>query len=417
VVARPSRSGSEADEPEEHEKHEKPQDPHHPTLPDRDGLATLQSASLPCGNQQQQHQPAPTRSNQRQPANPTGTVWCRGLVEGSSKTQFRRLTAIQREPILRPMKTQTTAAEHATCQRANSDSLSVNAVLSNACRYAAGLVAGVCLLGSVVSAHGAFITTYSPDQTGTLSGPVEGLAATSTHYLLTNLGGSAKLDKNFDGNNQESGIFVNPSHAQDAASLNDSYMFQLGIDNGVRKVDLSTGNLVALNGTAGINAGPGSFGIGYDPVSHSIGIGNFNGSTMSFSRYDLDTGTLTSLASFGFDTATYGTPSGLDFVNKNGNLRMLVGTRDQFSMETGNYSNFILDMNALTGSVDQYATTPGSTSKLRDLFYHDGRLATGFQSGGSGNIRVGDFNVIPEPSTLLLLGAGALVVGMYRRRK
>jgi len=44
VVARPSRSGSEADEPEEHEK---PQDAHQPALPDRDGLATLQSASRP----------------------------------------------------------------------------------------------------------------------------------------------------------------------------------------------------------------------------------------------------------------------------------------------------------------------------------------------------------------------------------
>mgnify|MGYP006290069801 CR=1 FL=1 len=190
-------------------------------------------------------------------------------------------------------------------------------------------------------------------------------------------------------------------------------MFQLSTTDGIRKVDLSDGSQVLINGNLGIDAGANAFGIGYDPSSNSIGIGNFNGSTMSFSSYNIGTGTLNPLASFAFDSSAYGTPTGLDF--KNG--RMIVGTRDQKDNFFASEKNFILDMDALTGSIDQYATISGSSSKLQDLLYSDGRLATSYQNGGSGSVKVGDFQTVPEPGSALLVGLGALATAMYRRRK
>jgi hypothetical protein len=125
------------------------------------------------------------------------------------------------------------------------------------------------------------------------------------------------------------------------------------------------------------------------------------------------THTLNPLVSFAFDSSEYGTPTGLDF--KNG--RMIVGTRDQKGNFFASEKNFILDMDALTGSIDQYATISGSSSKLQDLLYSDGRLATSYQNGGSGSVKVGDFTTVPEPGSAFLFGLGALATARYRRRK
>lgn len=274
---------------------------------------------------------------------------------------------------------------------------------------AGGLVGLTSLVGSVNKAD-AGLVSYSPDQIGSVSAPIIGLGETSSDYLLTTQFGVAKLDKDFNGNNQETGIFGNPQTAQDAASLDDTYMFQLSTTDGIRKVDLSNGNQVFINGQIGINAGANAFGIGYDPSSNAIGIGRFDGSTMSFSSYDIGTGTLSPLVSFAFDPSAYGTPTGLDF--KDG--RMIVGTRDQKDNKFAPEKNFILDMDALTGSIDQYATISGSSSKLQDVLYSDGRLATSYKNGGTGIVGVGDFTTVPEPSSLAL-GLGGLAL-LYRRK-
>lgn len=276
---------------------------------------------------------------------------------------------------------------------------------------AGGLVGLAALVGSAQHTDAAMIVNYTPNQIGLVSAPIVGLGETTSDYLLTNAFGTSTLDKNFNGNNQQIPGFSNPTTAKDAASFDNNYMFQLGSDGGIRKVNVSNGDQVFFNQLASLDPGAGAFGIGYDPVSNEIGIGRFDGNIMSFSSYNLGTGILTPLASFAFNTSAYGIPSGLDF--KNG--RMIVGTRDQFSMETEDFSNYILDMNANTGSIDQYATTPGSSSKLQDVLYSDGRLVTSYQSGGSGTIQVGDFPIVPEPATLMLLGAGGLA--LLRRKK
>jgi hypothetical protein len=154
---------------------------------------------------------------------------------------------------------------------------------------AGGLVGLAALVGSAQKADASVIVDYNPDQIGSVSAPIVGLGETSSDYLLTASGGTAILDKNFNENNQETGVFGNPGTAQDAASFDDNYMFQLENNDNISKVNLSNGALTAINGNSGIHVGAGSFGIGYDPISNSIGIGNFDGSTMSFSSYDMDT--------------------------------------------------------------------------------------------------------------------------------
>lgn len=281
--------------------------------------------------------------------------------------------------------------------------------------FTAGAAIGLAALVGGEAKAAPVQVTYMPNQVGTVAAPIVGLGSTSTDYLLTNQFGTSTLNLNFNGNGQQVPGFENPSTAKDAASHNDQYMFQLGTDNNVRRVNLTNGNIDVPFGI--FSAGPGAFGIGYDSSLNQIGIGKIQNGQMTFQVYDLGTGAISNLATFSYDAATYGTPTGLDFVNHNGSQRMLVGTKDAYCPEQEELFNHVLDFNAKTGSLDQYLKILQNSGSLEDVLYVDGKLATSFQSGGSGNVRVGNYTPVPEPATLAILGLGALGASALGRRK
>ena len=257
---------------------------------------------------------------------------------------------------------------------------------------------------------------YNPDQVGTVSAPVLGIGQNSSDFLLTTENSRASLDKNFDGNNQETPVYANQSTSKDSASYNDSYLLQLGDNNSFEKRNLSDGNWNTFNGNNSVNLGVGTFGIGYDAGLNTLGFARLNGSTMSFHTYDFGSDSFDDLASFSYDSAVHGTPSGLDFANVDGNLRMIVGCKDA---QNGPFlkDNFILDMDALTGSIDQYVKFDGTNEKIEDLSYDvdTQRLALGIDAGTGGSVYVGDFQAIPEPSTMGLIGVAGLGAYLIRR--
>jgi hypothetical protein len=283
--------------------------------------------------------------------------------------------------------------------------------MANKLRSLTGATAmGLASLLGPAKSDGAVIVTYTPDQSGTVQNPVYGLSSTDSNYFLSGQTGTSSLPLNFNGNNQQTPLFSNPASVKDAASLDNDYMFQLGTTGDLFKVSTVDGKLNVPFGS--LSLGSSTFGIGYDALSNAIGIAQYDGTNMTFNTYNVATDTLGTPVSFAFDQAQYGTPTGADFHNG----RMLIGTRDQFSLETENLSNFILDMDATTGTIAQYATINGSTNKLQDLHYADGRLAAAFERAGQGYVQVGDFNPIPEPSTYALIG-GFVAFGLAAARR
>ncbi len=258
---------------------------------------------------------------------------------------------------------------------------------------------------------------YNPDQVGTVSAPVLGIGQNSSDFLLTANGSWDRLDKNFDGNNQEIPAYANSSTSKDSALFNDSYMLQLGDNNSFQKINLSDGLNHSFNGNNSLNLGVGTFGIGYDSIENKLGFARLNGSTMSFHTYDFITDSFADLASFSYDSAVHGTPTGLDFANADGSLRMIVGCKDQKDDFFAEEKNFILDMNAETGSIDQYVKFNGDGEKLEDLSYDvdSQRLAIGYEAGTGGFVSNGDFQAIPEPSTMGLMGVVGLGAYLLRR--
>lgn len=179
-------------------------------------------------------------------------------------------------------------------------------------------------------------------------------------------------------------------------------MLQLGTDNNLRKIRISDGEQQlwfdnALGWHASRNLGSYVFGLGYDAGLNKVGFGRFDGSTMSFHTYDFATDQIDDHASFPFDTAQYGTPSGLDFVTHNGNWRMLVSAKNR--REGFGYWNYILDMDAATGEIGQFAKNKGLNEKFEDVAYDSlaCRLAVGFEWGGSGVVKVSSYTPFTRP--------------------
>ncbi len=159
-----------------------------------------------------------------------------------------------------------------------------------------------------------------------------------------------------------------------------------------------TGSLTVINGNGGVDLGDHVFGIGYDAGLNKLGFGRFDGSTMSFHTYDFATDQIDDHAGFPFDSAQYGTPTGLDYVNHNGNWRMLVSTKNgPKEMPWDPSQNFILDMDAETGEVGKFKNFDGNSLKLEDLSYNSGRLASVYEEGSTGLVQVDDFTPFTRP--------------------
>lgn len=270
---------------------------------------------------------------------------------------------------------------------------------------------------------GQSVFSFVADRSGTVQNPVYGLSATDTDFYLSDQNFTRTLPLNFTGNGQDSTLANwtngNPfTPVVDAASFDNNYIFQLDSSGNIYKVSTVNGAFDTSFGTSGVvNTGSNkSFGIGYDADTNKIGIGKLDGSDMTFGTYDLGTSTLSWNGDFSFDTNTYGTPTGLDFARVGNSDRMLVGTEDGPGNALGP-NNFILDMDFNSGAIGQYGTITGSTDKLEDVHYLDGKLALAFASGPEGNIQVMDnFAPIPEPRSMAFIaGLGALFVLLRRR--
>ena len=257
---------------------------------------------------------------------------------------------------------------------------------------------------------------FTVEQGGNVTAPVYGLAAEGTNYLLTHSGDTATLPKDFNGNNQETPVFNNPSTAKDAASFDETRMLQLATDNNVRKVNLSDGTQALISGNQDLFVGNNSFGIGYDAAANVMGVGRYDAAEneMTFLTYDFNLQSFTSTNTFTFNQSQYGTPTGLDFAVVNGQKRMVVGTRDgPASGPLPVPRNFVLDM-SLGGDIGQHFTTLGGTYKLEDVLVdpNNNSIAIGYRrnDGNQGRVEVGEFH-ITAPDTFYVMGLGSIQLG------
>lgn len=258
------------------------------------------------------------------------------------------------------------------------------------------------------------ISAFSATQSGLTDQIPVGMSQTASDLYLTGADDSAKLAKSYSGNNQDTFAFNNPATMKDAATFDNSYALQLGTDNTLYKVKLSDGTLAEFSpSNFGISAGANAFGVG--KLGNDFIVGYWNGSELSTRKLDSSSWTLGSAVTYDFNSATYGTPTGLDGAIQGSSERLLLGTQD------GNSDlNHILDYDANTGSFSgQGLSITGSAGNLQDLTYSNGRLDAGMQfNGNDGFVATTNYTPVPEPAQIAaLLGLGALGAAAYRRRK
>lgn len=259
-----------------------------------------------------------------------------------------------------------------------------------ACPRKSSILAALTLAAASMAAPGQadaapIYVPFVADQQASVRFPVVGLAENDNHYLLTNPGSTSTMNKDLTG---ETDAFANFDTTRDAASYDNSSVLQLSTAGALIRADSSTG--APLQGIGAM--GGGAFGVGYDAATNTIGVGLYASGMMSFRILDGTTGSqIGSDTTFAFYVATHGIPTGLDFVVHNHSPRMLVGTRDQKDNFFAPEKNFILDMDATTGEIGQYSTTPGASNKLQDLLYSDGKLVLGHQRSGTGFMQVGNY--------------------------
>ena len=227
-------------------------------------------------------------------------------------------------------------------------------------------------------------------QAGTTAAPIVGLSSAGEDYLLTNEGATSRLPKNFTGNNQDTYAFLNPSTAKGAASFNDDWHFQLDTANFIRQVSTENGWANPDFTTMPV---PGSFNIGTDLHTNTLAVGRSTaGHSVTVDFYpisnQIDVHSPLSSLSFPFDPTHWGSPTGLDLFSHPLSLspRLLVSTRDGPGANIFSPDNYILELDATSGTIEQVFRTSGSVNKVGDLLFdpETGRLALGYQSGSTG---------------------------------
>ncbi len=218
---------------------------------------------------------------------------------------------------------------------------------------------------------------------------IYGISANSTNYFLTSSGITYSLDKNFEGNNQETYAFDNPHTDKDTTSFDEDHMLQLGTDNNLRKINIPDGEQVFLGDEPSIHMGHNTFGIGYDANINTVGIGIYANGEMTFRRFDMSEFEFKDDVTFPFSAAKYGTPTGLDFITTTGgDNRFLVSTRDGDYL--GFVANYVLEMSERDGIIEKIVTD-GEANTLGDILYVDNNLILVNQSGSQGRVQIGAY--------------------------
>jgi hypothetical protein len=239
------------------------------------------------------------------------------------------------------------------------------------------------------------------------------MSQTDDNFMLTSQNGTYSMDKTGIGNFQETAEYSNFRSMQDAASLGNDYTLHLGIDNVIYRMDNNTGNLAPF-GSQGVlgSAGLNSFGLGALSSENKVYSFALNGSNEIIGKeWDLHSLSVTDTINFGVLGSQYGTPTGVEaYKLDNGNIGFLLTTKDAPSSR----ENYFLDFNR-----DGTFTGNGGTSfgSLEDITYNNGVIGLAYDVGFFGLIETGDYTgtAVPEPTTALLFGLGALGAATIRR--
>ncbi|AQQ09832.1 hypothetical protein L21SP3_01651 [Sedimentisphaera cyanobacteriorum] len=282
---------------------------------------------------------------------------------------------------------------------------------------AGGLVGLAALVGSAQKADGA-IVSFNPDQSTLTDRPIYGMSQATDDFYLTGNSDTFKLDKNFSGNFQETAEYSNEHTMQDAASLGNDYTLHLGIDNVIYRMDNNTGNFAPFGsqGTLG-SAGLNSFGLGALASENKAYSFAVNGNNEIIGKeWDLNSLLVTDTINFGVLGSQYGTPTGAEaYKLDNGNIGFLLTTKDAPSSR----ENYFLDFNRDGTFTGNGGLLNGAFGSLEDLTYNNGEIGLGYDSAFFGRVQTGQYQgtAIPEPTTALLFGLGALGAATIRRSR
>jgi hypothetical protein len=277
------------------------------------------------------------------------------------------------------------------------------------------LTAGAIGLGALVSSVNGAITAFVPTQSNLVTNPIVGMSQIDSDYVLSSQSDGFDLNKAFNTDNAETFKFDNFATTQDAASLDNSTMYQLGTNNSIYKVDMSTGNIQDIGALSNLDAGANSFGLG--AVDNSIYSFNLNGSNEAvMTKFSADTGANLGTTNFG-DLSSYGTLTGAEaYKTDAGNIGFLLTTKD----DPSDGDNFVLDFNTNGSFTGNGLTIVGAD--LEDITYDAGNVSLGFtESFNRGGVQRGSYvgTAVPEPSSFGLLGGLAALgyVASQRRRR